>query len=448
MRSSRRATENFDTIVIGAGAAGLAASYELSLHDRQVILLEARDRIGGRVLTEPSASAMPMELGAEFIHGASPAVMHWLRKTNDVAIDASQKRWMVQQGELRPADDLLEEMKRRLDRIAPPRADLSFAEFLQRHTRAMPKTVRTLACMMVEGFDAADPTRISARDVLKEWSGSAAADAPTFRPRNGFGTVLHGIRQSLPADTVEVRLGAAVRSIRWQRGDVLVDGQRHGEPFQVRAQQVIVTLPLGVLQLPAAAPHAVRFDPALDAKQRAIASLAVGPVIKVAMRFAQPFWEDLHGGRYREAAFFHAPEARFPTLWTSLPARSPTLIAWAAGPNANALGGKSRDEIIADAVASLKATFGRLDYRGLLEGVRWHDWQRDSFSCGAYSYTLAGGASARRTLARPVENTLFFAGEACDPEEAASVGGALASGQRAAQESLAGTRSTRKRGGR
>lgn len=99
---------------------------------------------------------------------------------------------------------------------------------------------------------------------------------------------------------------------------------------------------------------------------------------------------------------------------------------------------KREDEIISAVLDSLRTIFGRrLDYRSLLEGFCWHDWQRDPFACGAYSYVLANGATARHSLAQPVEDTLFFGGEACATgNEAASVGGALQSGKRAARQLL------------
>jgi monoamine oxidase len=90
---------------------------------------------------------------------------------------------------------------------------------------------------------------------------------------------------------------------------------------------------------------------------------------------------------------------------------------------------------------SLRAVFGKLDFASMLEQIEWHDWQHDPFACGAYSYVQAGGGRARKLLARPVEDTLFFAGEACDTQgEAATVGGALQSGLRAAREVLATVR--------
>lgn len=432
-------TGEADTLIIGAGAAGLAAASELASHGHPVLVLEARERLGGRILTDRTALApVPIELGAEFIHGESPPVLRWLEAAKDVAIDASWERWTVQGAGLRPADGDLRELKRAFARLSAPRHDMSFAEYLERHRRSVPPAIRRLARMIVEGFDAADVTRISAREVLDEWSGPAAVAGPTFRPARGYDTLIQAIRDTLPADLATVQPGTIVREIAWRKGRVKVEAERHGERVRIEAARAIVTLPLGVLQLPPASPHAVRFTPELRDKGSALGHLASGPAIRVVLTFSRPFWAELNGSRYRNAAFFFAPRATFPTFWTSLPVRTSILVAWCAGSNAAKLAGKNKDEIVASVMASLRTVFGRRNYRSMLESVAWHDWQADPFACGAYSYVMTRGARARRALAEPVDDTLFFAGEACDTDgESATVGGALESGARAARQLLA-----------
>jgi len=443
-------SEDAGTIVLGAGAAGLAAAAELVACGHHVAVLEARDRAGGRILTKRAAStAVLMELGAEFIHGESAAVMRWLKTANDAAVDVARDRWVAQAGKLRRADGDLSAMQETFGRFSPPKRDMTFTEFLERHRRSVRPAMRQLACNLVEGFDAADVTRISAKEVLDEWSGPASADGPTFRPARGYDTLIQAMQNTLRPDLAQLHFDTIVRAVTWRKGHVIVDAERHGEPLRMQAARAIVTLPLSVLQLPEAAPNSIRFTPELRAKRSALMYLATGPVIKVVMSFARPFWAELHGARYRRAAFFFAPHAAFPTFWTSLPVRTSILVAWCGGSRAELLAGKGENEIVASVLDSLRAVFGRGRYASLLEGVSWHDWQRDPFSCGAYSYVLARGARARRTLAAPLEHTLFFAGEACDTKgEAATVGGALQSGARAAQQALAAESRTRRSAGR
>jgi monoamine oxidase len=430
------ATLQTDTLVIGAGAAGLAAALELSAAGRHTLVLEARDRPGGRILTDRLVpSGTPVELGAEFVHGESALLLKRISLAGDVALDAGGERWSAHESGLRPADRRHDVLGRVFGRLSPPDPDLTFDEYLGLHRRSIPPEVREIARTLVEGFDAADASRISARSVLEEWNGPAAAAAPTFRPARGYDTLIHSMVRDLRADVVELRYDTVVREIRWRRDRVRVQALQYGRDVSVEAKRAIVTLPLGVLQLPESSEHCVRFDPQLRSKSRALRALASGPVIKLMMTFSRPFWDELHDGRYRKAAFFFAPRAAFPTFWTSLPVRSSLLAAWCAGPKAERLAGSSEDELIASAIDSLGQLFGPLPYASWLARATWHDWQRDPFACGAYSYVLKGGSGARRALAAPVDGTLFFAGEACDTSgEAATVAGALRSGVRAARQ--------------
>ncbi|HEX6573091.1 MAG TPA: NAD(P)/FAD-dependent oxidoreductase, partial [Steroidobacteraceae bacterium] len=368
--------------MLGAGAAGLAAAHELTSNGHSVLILEARDRIGGRILTDDSStgSGAPVELGAEFIHGRSAAVFDWLRRAGDVPVDAGRERWVRDGGgAMRRAEPLFEELRRRLARIERPRADLTLCDFLERHRRALRPAVRSLACSLVEGFDAADPTRISAREVLEEWQGSASADAPTFRASRGFGAMIEAMRATLPPQRTRLQCGTVVRTVRWRRGSVEIEALRHDEPLVVTARRVIVTLPLGVLQQPDAARGAVRFEPELRARRTALARLAMGPVTKLVLQFDRPFWEQISHGRYRDAAFFFAPGAPFPTFWTSVPVRKPMLTAWSAGPNSVRLGGLEERDVLMHAVASLRL-FGQRPYKAMLERFAWHDWQADPYA--------------------------------------------------------------------
>ena len=432
-------TELFDTLIVGAGAAGLVAAAELNRQRGTVCVLEARDRVGGRMFTrrEPGVT-LPIELGAEFIHGRAPATLGWLARSNTAIVDAHGERFTLHDGKPEPADNLFEQMKRGLDSIGRPRKDLPFAEFLDRvANRKLSPAARQLARQLVEGFDAADATRVSTWATLDEWNGSSAADAPTFRPLGGYASLIDGLVCALDHARVQVRLGTVVHTIQWQRGRVTIEATRHGQPCRVQGKRAIITLPLGVLQLPAHAAGAVRFLPD-PRKQDALTGLASGPVIKVVLHFRKPFWEEVDDGRYRDASFFRAPGAPFRTFWATVPLRGSLINAWAGGPNAQSLSGRNAAELTSTAIDSLQSMFGKkVRVRSMLERSYLHDWQADPFARGAYSYDIAGGTGARKALAAPVLNTLFFAGEAADTQdESGTVAGALQSGMRAARQVL------------
>jgi monoamine oxidase len=215
-----------------------------------------------------------------------------------------------------------------------------------------------------------------------------------------------------------------VRDIRWRRGEVRLttDG---GETF--RAERAVVTVPLALLE-------SLRFEPELPHLRAAARLLATGPVVKLLLRFRDPFWRDI--GPLRDMLFLHTMEQPFPVWWTALDPDAPLLTAWAGGPQAARLPA-TEAELVDVAIASLAAGLDltRHDVAHRLEGTAWHDWSADPFSQGAYSYVRVGGADARRDLARPVENTLFVAGEATAAGGYnATMEGALRSGRRAADE--------------
>jgi monoamine oxidase len=213
-------------------------------------------------------------------------------------------------------------------------------------------------------------------------------------------------------------------------------GARFAQPWHTRARAAILTAPLGLLTAATESPGAIRFTPPLAAKQVALAGLLCGPALKVALRFREPFWERPDGGRYADTSFFHAPDSVFPTFWTTHPIRSPLLTAWVGGPSAARLCALEDEAVIRQALACVRALFGRRRAGGAqLQAAYVHNWERDSFARGAYSYVAVGGGQARKLLATPLEGTLFFAGEATDTTgEPATVTGALRSGARAARE--------------
>jgi monoamine oxidase len=264
---------------------------------------------------------------------------------------------------------------------------------------------------MVQGFDAADPAEASARDIADEWS-AAGLGASQPRPQGGYGPLMASLARGL-----DIRLESPVREVRWSRGAVELLGER----WSVKARQALITLPLGVLHA-----GSVRFTPGL---RKDLGSLASGPVIRVALAFDEPFWEKAHPG----VAFFHDPRAAFPTFWTPLPMHAPLLTCWAGGPKAARLTGLPEKELLRTAVRCVQTVFGK---KTEPEAFLLHDWQADPYARGGYSYVRVGGQGARKALARPLEDTLFFAGEATAQEDSGTVGGALASGMRAAREIL------------
>ena len=398
-----------DVIVIGAGAAGLAAADELSRKGARVLILEARDRIGGRCWTRRIPGlTIPVELGAEFIHGEAKVTHALLKRAGLTAIESVRAQRALVSGALRPMNAFAD--AQRAVRGAKLERDMSFDALLAR--RKLPAKTKAFARMMVQGFDAADPRRVSAQSIIDEWGGTEMGVSQP-RPQGGYGTLLHWFGNSVLASGARLHLGTEVRHVRWKRHAATVNG--------IKAPRAIVTLPLGVLQS-----GPLRFPQ----KRSALRKLASGPVVRVALRFDTPFWEK----RARGVAFFHTPAAPFPTFWTPLPMRAPLLTAWAGGPKAARLTGSTHARLVDAALASVESVFKGA--RSQLAAAYAQDWMHDPRSRGGYSYLLVGGEGAREELATPLDDTIFFAGEATDSEEAGTVAGALRSGIRAARQAM------------
>jgi monoamine oxidase len=429
-----------DVVIIGAGAAGLAAAAALSDAGRSVLVLEARDRLGGRIWTRHVPGlAQPVELGAEFVHGLSAETVAYLRKAHADVIEVPESHWNFQPDGLAPGAGFQQLVRAIRRSSALVDQDLPLDEFLLRLEReGLSPAAREYARRFAEGFDAADPSHASARALVMEWTSESLTDEPQSRPAGGYDVLIEQLATSLANAKSRVQLETRVSAVNWSRGHVDVQAVQSGQALQISAPSAVVALPLGILQLERNAAGAVAFTPALADKRQALDRIGFGPVVKLVLRFRSAFWEQAQGGRFRDTLFFHLRDAPFPTFWTALPARAPLLVAWLGGPRTAQFADASTADLVRAALTSLEAMFGpECGAAEQFDEVYWHDWQKDPLARGAYSYVKVGGEAAQRQLAEPLEDTLFFAGEATDYEgEAATVTGAIRSGERAARQLL------------
>ena len=438
---SRLATT--DVVVVGAGAAGLAAARELDAAGIDVTILDARDRISGRILTVHDDDLGAIELGAEFIHGSAEALQPIVSAARLRVLSIDGRRWEATGRTVRRLDDFwprLDRVMRRLE--SNTGADESFSDFLARRPggRALASD-RTLAAQFVRGFHAADLTRISAK-VLAE-SGSPGGDEREQRLArviDGYDTVIGWLAAPLHQ---RIRLSRVVSRVKWQRGNVELESRHPGGTRHpvVQARAAVITVPLGVLQAAPGQTGALEFEPGLGQKAHALQRMAMGAVVRLVFRFRDRFWS---GDSFRPhgkpadldaLSFLHTHARDFPVWWTVHPLQSPVVVAWCGGPDAARLAELDRSTLEARAIASLSAQLGVPPRRltALVQDTWFHDWVHDPFARGAYSYQLVGGSDAPADLARPLRGTLFFAGEAADTSgSTGTVHGAITSGLRAA----------------
>jgi monoamine oxidase len=444
--------KNPDVIVIGAGAAGLAASAVLAKAGLSVTLLEARDRIGGRMFTvlDPKLHA-PIELGAEFIHGRPRETWDLLKAGEVKVTEVDGDNWCLDRGRLSrcdffgEVDKILEKMKRQ-----KRNGDESFADFLEDYrskVKQSPELERAekWATGYVAGFNAADPSLVSVRWLVKEMRAEEETEGHrTFRSERGYTDVIEVLQEKVRESGVLLKNETVVQQIQWRPGKVNIVAQGPAKETELSAPRVLITVPLGVLQAQAGEKGAIEFAPELPPeKLAAIRGIAMGKVIRVILRFRERFWAGLPKSRQKDSttmdnmSFLLSHDEWFPTWWTTAPAKLPLLVGWAPFQCAERLSGRGESFVVEQAIESLHRLLAvsKQELTELLEHSYVHDWQTDPFSRGAYTYGIVGHEDAQESLASPVEKTLFFAGEATDFKgNNGTVHGALASGHRAAAE--------------
>jgi len=285
--------ERIDVAIIGAGVAGLSAARELHRHNVDVVVVEARDRIGGRILTQRDpALPVPIELGAEFIHGSAPELRTVADEAHLLVVDIEGRRYRARGSELEPMTDFWKQLDLVMRRLSSDRKhDRSFQEFLaSKPGGSSLAEPRKLALQFVEGFHAADPALISERALAG--GGSPRGDEREKRMSRILGG-LDGVPAWLASGlTDRVRLSTSVTAVTWEDGRAHLELRRGdgaaADPIEARA--VVITVPLGVLRAHDDEPGAIRFSPALSAKKAAIGLLEMGSVVRVALRMRERFW--------------------------------------------------------------------------------------------------------------------------------------------------------------
>ena len=432
-----------DILIVGAGAAGLAAARELSAEGLKVIVLEARNRIGGRINTH--FEQFPIELGAEFVHGKPRETLSIVERAKLTLQKVPNVHWYIDNAVLTKSGEFwskVEDVMKEMSSYKGP--DESFAAFLNDYKeKTQIEDLETIAMLYVEGFHAADAERISVHGLNKtNEAAEQIDDDKQFRLQDGYSLIAQALHDDAVCFGAKFQFETSVDEARWTRNQVEVITSAS---TRFKARLLLMTLPLSLLQY-----GTVRFTPAITEKQSAANKLAMGDVVKVVLRFREPFWKDLTilgednlRADLKELTFIHAPNEPLPTWWTQFPADAPLLTGWAGGPRAQKLAHESEDSLLDHSIQALSHILqtSRTSLEGMLEAFYTHNWQIDRFSTGAYTYIPIGGIDATEALAKPVDDTLFFAGEATNTTgHQGTVHGAIATGLRAAREIIAVSR--------
>ena len=410
--------------------AGLTAARALAEAGLRVLVLEARERIGGRILTQHVGSEA-LELGAEFIHGRPPELWALIDEIGLETYEREGAQVCFEDGALADCSEERNDVFDTLDKLKDLQGlDVSFAAYLDREQ--IPAEERGRLIGYVEGFNAADHCEVSAAALgVQQKAEDAIGSDHNYRLRGGYDQLPAYLDKQIATHGGSVVTGAEVKEIRWQPGHVEV-ATSTGD---FCASKAVVTLPLGVLQR-----SDVTFSPAPTTLLEAAGQMRMGQVRRFTLLFRERFWEELPPQpALSDLSFLFAFSEMPPVWWTTHPEASHTLTGWVGGPRSGALAEMDADELGRRACAALAKIFGIEEgrLRPLLQGCYTQDWQNDPFAFGAYSYVATGGLDASRRMTIPVEETLFFAGEHTDVTgHWGTVHAAIRSGLRAAVQIL------------
>lgn len=410
-------------LIVGGGIAGLAAAAELAGHHFSTTVLEAKNRFGGRIHTLHE-DGVPIELGAEFVHGRSQALLHAIGEAKLSTRPVPEKNRLYENDQFREVK-IWEIVSRVLNRVDIRKPDCSIEEFLSGEAIAEPD--RSLVRHFIMGFDAAYPARISAHARRRaEYAAEQIHLDTQLRINEGYSKLIEYFRQGIEDHGGRLVSGMPVRRLRWQKGKVEAQAGPDHSRQNFSADVAVIALPLGVLKT-----DDVAFEPSLPEKIEAARDLQMGNVVKIIFHFRDSIWDDF--------GFVHLPSEPIPTWWSD--PRGPTLTGWAGGPNADALSKLSAAQLESVGLHILtKLIFGSAgisDLRKRLVSCHYYNWAGDPHIRGAYSYIPVNGLDLPKLLAAPVAETLFFAGEATVADgQTGTVFGALETGLRAAKEIL------------
>jgi monoamine oxidase len=402
-----------EVVVVGGGAAGVAAAKRLMRASVRCLLVEARPRLGGRAYTVTDPCGFTLDLGCGWLHSADRNPWVRVAEEEDVLIDKTPPPWQRRtleigfpRAEQNDFQEAIGEFFARLEEAAQGDVDVAAASLLEPGNRwnGLINSVGTY-------ISGGDLDQLSVKD-FERYEDSGV----NYRVFKGYGALIgdHG------AD-VPMMLESPVRTIDHRGKRLRIETSKGA----IAADQVIVTVPSAVL-----AAERIAFTPALPEKIAAARGLPLGLADKLFMSLDGP--EEFE----KETRLFGRTDRKGTGGYHLRPFGRPLIEAYFAGGLAAELEANGEGAFFDFAVSELVGLFGSTFARRL-KPIRSHHWAHDPFALGSYSFALPGFADCRQVLAEPVDDRLFFAGEACSPHDFSTAHGGFLTGVAAADRVIA-----------
>ena len=417
-------------IIVGAGAAGLITAYELSKQNIKVIVLEAADRLGGRINTcVDNGFSMPVELGAEFVHGNLPVTLNLLKQAGLKYKQVKGKMLNMKKGMLETANNYDDHWDEAIKKMKALKSDMPLSEFLIKFFNDDKYVhLRNSVKGFAEGFDLADVAKASTLSLYNEW---VHEENISYRIDGGYQQLINYLESECKKNGCVIYNNCCVKKINWSNNEVniITMCSRY-----FKADKIVITVPLSALQSDKNDINYIEFTPVIDEYLKAAKRIGFGTVIKILCEFKEAFWEDVK----KNTGFVFSNE-KIPVWWTQLPDKNAVLTGWFGGTKALDLKTATDEELLSLSLESLSAAFA-LDVDVLQKKLRAYkivNWANIEHINGGYSYNYVGSVEAKKILQQQIGETIFFAGEAIyEGISEGTVEAAFVSGKQAALKIL------------
>lgn len=449
-------SESFhDVVVIGAGISGLYAAQLLRGRFPDVLIVEAQDRVGGRIKQVEGLAPWAVQLGPEFVHGSKSVLVNLL---TDFGFNFTEKQWPnfwyfaeEQQalGKLVADEDVDEEIDRMYEMFEdaatlphpPPGIDISALDWMRQGGATDRMVAAADVCYANDYCCSID--QLGVREMIEENRQFACADQPYLIMDGALGGFVDRLSKGL-----NIRTACPVECVQY------TTQQRHGwdsssgtQPEvvlhcangdKIRCRRVLVTVPLKVLQ-----DKVINFEPSLpDFKQVAIDRVRMGNAVKIIMLFNDRFWpEDMYDVLCTSSLVPEFWMLRYPPTEAGKDCPQHCIVGFLAGRRADAVSAMPEEVAVnlfleqLDAVFKDKSEFGPTPATSTYAKSMVVDWSKEQWVRGAYTYpTLGAELGDREALAAPVNGCVFFAGEATNTNLNPCMQGAMETSQRAAAQ--------------
>ncbi|SFQ48124.1 flavin monoamine oxidase family protein [Parafilimonas terrae] len=418
-------------VIVGGGAAGLMTAFELSKHKIAVTILESKQRLGGRIHTLYDDSfSQPVETGAEFIHGHAPVTLSLLNEAGISYHAINDTMGRIENGVFNYENNFEGHWNLLMKEMVSLQQDMPLAVFIDTYFgEDKYAELRSFVKNFAGGFDLADISTASTKALYREWSEEMGTQ---YRVDGGYKRLIDFLETKCRDNGCSIHFSCCAKKISWHKNEVNVLSMCS---HLFKANKIVIAVPVSVLQADAGSSDYIEFSPAIPQHIKAAKNIGFGAVIKVILEFHENFWK----ANTKDAGMIFMQHEVVPTWWTQSPVENNILTGWIGNEHAKSLQGETDEVILYKAIQSLANSFGipTEKIHKNLKAYKIANWCKEPDIYGGYSFSTVESATAKNVLRQPVNDTIFFSGEALfEGSPGGTVEAALSSGRKTAEAVL------------